>query len=234
MCMSAPTSPASTCGGQPKSRRGLRQRAQRGASEKSGVLSAMTALCFLGDEEFLGGDTVRAVAHPAPQRQLKRSQAAQLAFRSLDRGLDELLGNGAPIRKHDVAIPSLLFRGIMVSKKIGQFRTLPVSGWCVNIFLLVISPIDGQIAPMRPELIQHVSAIASPTQLSIRKQNAFRPHRSVPRNILEHSTQHALDHHHIVGRDPDARRRFKPMRERNDAFDETSALRGQFNHDLAI
>jgi hypothetical protein len=101
----------------------------------------MIALCFLSDEELLGGYSVRAVAHSAPQRQLKRSQATQLAFRSLDRGLDEFLGNGAPIRKHDDAIPSLLSRGIMVSEKIGQFWTPLVSGWLVNIFLLVQSPI---------------------------------------------------------------------------------------------
>src|SRR5438128_635136 len=60
-----------------------------------------TLLCLLGNKDLLGGNSVRAVAHPAPQRQLKRSQAAQLAFGSLDRSLDELLGNWAPIRKHD-------------------------------------------------------------------------------------------------------------------------------------
>src|SRR5262249_15538487 len=68
------------------------------------ALSAMTALCLFGGKELLSGNTVRAVAHPAPQRQLERSQAAQLAFGSLDRGLDEFLGNGAPICKHDDAI----------------------------------------------------------------------------------------------------------------------------------
>jgi hypothetical protein len=38
--------------------------------ETSSVLSAMIALRLLGDKDLLGGNSVRAVAHPAPQRQL--------------------------------------------------------------------------------------------------------------------------------------------------------------------
>lgn len=53
-------------------------------------------------------------------------------------------------------------------------------------------------------------------------------------HILKHPPQRALDHHHIVGRDPRTRRRFKPMGERDDAFDEALALAGQLNNDLAV
>src|SRR5689334_9325066 len=68
----------------------------------------MIALCFLGDKDILGGNGVRAVAHPAPQRQSECSQAAELAFGSPDRGLDEFFGNWAPIRKHDAIHPRFL------------------------------------------------------------------------------------------------------------------------------
>jgi len=94
----------------------------------------MIALCLFGDKELLSGNAVRAVARPAPQRQLERSQAPQLAFGRLDRGLDVFFGDRAPIRKHD-AIPSLLSRSGTVSGKSDNFGHRRCLGdVCVDIF----------------------------------------------------------------------------------------------------
>jgi hypothetical protein len=95
--------------------------------ETSSALSAMIALCLLGDKELLGGNCVRTVTRPAPQRQLERSQAAELAFRSLDRRLDEFFGNRTPICKHD-APPIPIFPVIIVNDKSDNFGTPSVPG----------------------------------------------------------------------------------------------------------
>ena len=65
---------------------------------------------------------MRAVTHPAPQRELECSQAAQLAFGSLDRRFDEFLGNWTPIRKHEATHPLFCQSAIIVGE-IGQFWT---------------------------------------------------------------------------------------------------------------
>jgi hypothetical protein len=87
----------------------------------------MSALCFLGDKELLRGNRVRAVTDPTPQRQLECSQAAELALGSLDRRLDEFLGNRAPIRKHDVP-PIPVFLMAIVNDKSDNFGTPQVPG----------------------------------------------------------------------------------------------------------
>jgi hypothetical protein len=42
-----------------------------GVSKNPDAPSVMIALCLLGDKDFLGGNGVRAMARPAPQRQLE-------------------------------------------------------------------------------------------------------------------------------------------------------------------
>src|SRR5215813_6571188 len=95
---------------------------------------------------------------------------------------------------------------------------------CVDIFNF-FQPDRRSNSTDEPSLIWHcVNALRRLPALSKALSNAA---RSVSRYILEHPSQHALDHHHIVGRDAGAGRRFKPMRERNDALDEALALPGQ-------
>src|SRR5262249_13277485 len=52
-------------------RPGSRFAATRLAALRNSQVRAIGSLRFLGDKEFLGGNSVRAVAHPAPQRQLE-------------------------------------------------------------------------------------------------------------------------------------------------------------------
>ena len=89
-------------------------------------------LRLLSDKEFLGGNRVCAVTHPAPQWELECSQASKLAFRSLDRGFNKFLGNGTPIRKHEATHPCL--PSSYPRRQIGQFWNA-VGAWMVCGYL---------------------------------------------------------------------------------------------------
>jgi hypothetical protein len=94
---------------------------------------AVIALCFLCGKKLLGGNRVGDVTDIAPHRQLDRSQIAQLAFRRFERSLDEPLGGGTPISKHE--IPHVSPTAIVLEKS-DRFLTPLVPGWCVdNLFL---------------------------------------------------------------------------------------------------
>jgi hypothetical protein len=99
------------------------------------------ALCFLGYKELLSGDSVRDVTDMAPHRQSHRSQTAQLAFRRFDRSLDELLGGGTPISKHEIPHVS---PGTIVLEKSDHLLTRLVPGWCVDILFLQNDFISGR------------------------------------------------------------------------------------------
>src|SRR5262249_52005493 len=75
----------------------------------------------------------------APHRQLDRSQIAQLAFRRFERSLDEFLGRGTPISKHELP---------HVSPSLPCWRnpTILERDWCLDgvwiffFFKLILSP----------------------------------------------------------------------------------------------
>jgi hypothetical protein len=77
----------------------------------------------------------------APHRQSDRSQTAQLAFRRFERSLNQFLGGGTPISKHE--LPHVSPLPILLEKS-DRFLTQLVLGYCVDILFLQNDFISGR------------------------------------------------------------------------------------------